>query len=92
MQVDLVLNKKAKVALIEANVTVAGLSRRLGLTRSYTSRIIHGRLYSKRARESIAATLKKDVGELWEKELDPRVDAISSKKENCTGLFGCHEE
>lgn len=49
--------KQAKVRLIELDMTVAELARKVGLTREYTSAIVNGRMYSEPAIKAISDVL-----------------------------------
>ena len=45
--------KQAKIRLIELDMTVAELARKVGLTREYTSAIVNGRMYSEPVQKTI---------------------------------------
>ena len=49
--------KQAKIRLIELDMTVAELARKVGLTREYTSAIVNGRMYSEPAIKAIGHVL-----------------------------------
>ena len=49
--------KQAKIRLIELDMTVAELARKVGLTREYTSAIVNGRMYSEPAIKAISDVL-----------------------------------
>ena len=49
--------KQAKIRLIELDLTVAELARKVGLTREYTSAIVNGRMYSEPAIKAISDVL-----------------------------------
>lgn len=49
--------KKAKIRLIELDMTVAELASKVGLTREYTSAIVNGRTFSEPAIKAISDVL-----------------------------------
>jgi len=49
--------KKAKIRLIQLDMTVAELADKVGLTREYTSAIVNGRAYSEQAVKAISDVL-----------------------------------
>lgn len=49
--------KQAKIRLIELDMTIAELARKVGLTREYTSAIVNGRMYSEPAIKAISDVL-----------------------------------
>ncbi len=57
--------EKIKAAIRMAGDTPSNIARRLGLSRSTVSKVIHGEGVSARVRAEIAALLRKPVASVW---------------------------
>ncbi|MCD8379095.1 MAG: helix-turn-helix domain-containing protein [Lachnospiraceae bacterium] len=49
--------KKAKIVMIENDISVKELAKRIGMSREYTSAVLNGRSYSESAVKAISDTL-----------------------------------
>lgn len=66
------MNKAVKKVLIDQDMTIADLARKIGYGREHLSAVIHGRVESERAQKVIALALGKDFSELWQAEPGPK--------------------
>ena len=60
-------NKRIHKKLLDLDLTITELARRLGLSRQHLSAVVSGRISSSRARVMIAAALGESPDKLWPK-------------------------
>lgn len=66
------MTKTIKKLLIDKDMTVADLARRIGKSRVWTSYVVNGHMKSPAVREAIAAVLDAQVEDLWGNNGDRR--------------------
>jgi len=80
-----------KALMTKCGVSQADIAKRLGITREYVRKVIHGERSTRRVRQAIADALRMPFEEVWG-EKNERISYISPTKMNegkriCSTLF-----
>ena len=61
-------NIEVRKALLEADLQITDVAKKIGYTRGHVSGVITGRYNSPKVKIGIALLLKRDVADLWDSE------------------------